>query len=248
MSNPEYVSLQFGGLATPLTASTAHPLLQDADPALWTVLQFYQALIPIHLGARWDAEFTMAGLTQFVGNASSGQHKSTALALPYDPVPFLQSTQLLPPLLAVFPVEETFSEHTRNWVQSAQQWKVLWVLPPLVVDQYYSLSPFLRAAAKVLAERTEGGHDPGWNSDANIVTLGTIAYIGVTRARYGNIPKLTSELLFPTLELELEVREQKSPTSQAAGQTALAGDDATINVTDSTGTEPLLQTSTQFGT
>lgn len=244
MPNTEYAALKFGGLVTPLTASTANPLLQDADPALWTVLSFFQALIPIHLGARWDEEFTRAGLTQFVGDTPGGLHRSTALAVPYDPTLFMGSAQLVPPLLAVFPVEEQFSEHTRNWVQATQTWKVLWVLPPLVVDQYFSLSPFLRAAAKVLTERTEGGHDPSWNGDQNIITLGTIAYIAVTKARYGNIPQLNTELFFPTLELELEVREQKGPTP--VDQTALAGDDATIEVQDSTGTESFLQTSTEF--
>ena len=224
---------QFGNLVSPLPSATTNALLQDADPALWAVLGYYQAVLQIHLGARFDAEMTKAGLSQFVGKCSSR-------ALWCDPAPFLAQAQLTPPFLAVFRASDERSERTRNWVETDDAWKALWVLPPFTLDQHLALSPFLHAAGKALLDRTELGYDPSYQSGATVCSLGGISRIDVKRIAYGNMPT-AGDLFFPTIELELHVEELKQPcASPPATRNPFTGTDVTVTTTDTTGTDTFM--------
>ncbi len=222
----EYSGFQIGAFVAPLTAATTNPLLQDADPALYQAINFFQAMLALYLGSRFDAEVTKSGLPDLAGKVSS-------LAIPFDPVPQLQQEGLAPPFLAIFPVTETFAEHTRNWPHLVAHWRLLYVLPPLTPAQFLQLYPFLRAVAKVIFDRNEQGHDPGYASDALFCALGGIEQIAITDTHYGTIESLKTELYFPCLSMDLEVAERKM--GAAAAQTAFAGIDTTLNVTDADG-------------
>lgn len=235
MTTTEYSGFAIGNFVAPLTAATTHELLQDADPALYATLGFFQAMIATYLGARWDAEMTKAGLPALVGQV-------TTLAIPFDPLPQLQQEGLAPPFLAIFPVDETYAERSRNWGHVIANWKLLFVMPPLTPAQYLQLYPFLRAVGKVIYDRLEQGHDPAWQADALFCAQGGIEQIRITSTRYGSIASLQTELYFPTLDMDLEVMERKMPTP---GQPHFAGIDSTLQTTDADGSNALAALSTQ---
>lgn len=227
MSDPQ--GFKFGAFVAPLTAETTNGLLADADPALAGALAFYAEVLTVHLGARWDAEVTAANLPALVG-------KLTALAIPYDPLPYLTQAQLQPPYLALYVVSERSHEHTRNWQRTEADWRLTLVLPPLTPAQHLRLAPILRAAAKVIVDRTEQGYDPSVNGGALAWNAAGIDEIVVTEARYGTIQALKSELFFPAVEIDLTVCEQKYPTP---GLKTITGLDGTVQSAGPSGTNAL---------
>ena len=225
----EQAGFQVGAFVSPLTPATTHGLLQDADPALYHALAFYKSVLSTHLGARWDAEVTKAGLSKYAGQI-------TTLAIPFDPLPWLQQGSLAPPFLALFVPEENATDRTRAFYQTAATAKLQWVLPPLTLAQYNQLYPFLRAAAKVILDRTTLGYDPAYQNGAEFCALGGIAQLDLGPARYGAIQGLDTKLLFPTVEFELTVIERRA---QTPGLVLGTGVDVAIAVTDPAGAHPL---------
>lgn len=214
---PETAGFQCGATVYPLTAATTNSLLADVDPALDLLLKFFAAVLSIHLGARWDAEMVKAGLPDLVGKIST-------LQVPYDPLPFLGTTQIIPPLLALYPVTDTPQEHTRHWYRIDGSLKLLWVLPPLSAAQFLQLYPFLRAATKVIVDRVEQGFDPAYNG-GQLDENSAIMEISIDRASYGSVPQLRTELHFPCVEINIAVQERRMP---APGQSVLRGVDTTV--------------------
>lgn len=225
----DYASLQVGAFVAPLDPSTAHSLLQDADPALFAVLGFVQAVLQAHLGARFDAEVVKAGLPALAG-------KISALAIPYDPLPFLQQAQLEPPFVALYVPRERSEGKTRQYYHLVETWKLLWVLPPLTPAQFLQLSSFRRAVFKVVNDRIDQGYDPAYQDGAQVVEAGGIEQINVVEASYGTIQGLRTELFFPAVELEIEVMERRMATP---GLDSLAGVDGSVKVNNPDGTNPL---------
>lgn len=225
----EYSGFQIGAFVSPLTAATTNSLLQDADPALFAALNYFQAVLQVHLGARFDAEVTKAGLASLAGKVSS-------LAIPYDPMPHLQQAQLEPPFLALYTPRERPTEKTRNWYHVEADMKLLWCLPPLSPAQYLQLYPMLRAVAKVVLDRNEQGHDPAYLSDARFCQLGGIEAIAIIETRYGTIQGPRTELFFPCVEMDLQVFERRMT---APGVGPLVGFDGTVSSTDPQGANPL---------
>ncbi|WP_437489458.1 hypothetical protein WME75_10750 [Sorangium sp. So ce1014] len=226
-----YAGFRIGQFTSPLTSATTNSLLQDADPALHTVLAYYQAVLTTHLGARFDAEVTRAELPDLSGRIST-------LAIPYDPLPFLTQAQLTPPFLALFVVSERPSEKTSNWYHLEETWKLQWVLPPLGPAQYLQLYPFLRAVAKVILDRTEQGYDPTYQSGALVFNLAGIEEIQISEARYGSLQSLNTELFFPTVEMDLTVFERRMDAPGVENLTEIGG---TISVADAEGSEDLIE-------
>jgi hypothetical protein len=223
----DYASFQVGAFVSPLTAATTNALLDDADPAIAVTLAYYAACLQTHLGARWDAEVVKAGLPALAG-------AMTTLAIPYDPIPFLTSAALVPPFLALYTVSETPVELTRHHYRLAAEWKLLLVLPTLTPAQYLQLSPFLRAAAKVLLDRTEQGYEPTYQSGARFAIAAGLEQIRIDRTSYGNIQGATTNLFFPTLGMDITACERRMTTP---GLQSLTGLDGTTTVVDANGAD-----------
>lgn len=223
----DYARFQVGQFVSPLVAATTNSLLADADPALAVTLAYYQACIATHLGARWDAEVTKAGLPTLAG-------AMTTLAIPYDPIPYLSSAMLQPPFLALYTATEESEELTRGWYHVKSEWKLLYVLPPLTPAQYLELYPFLRAVAKVVRDRTEQGFEPTYQAGARFAVAAGLESIRLGAARYGNIAGATTNLFFPTLDLDITVTERRMTTP---GLDTLTGIDGNVQVVDTNGTD-----------
>lgn len=227
----QYSGFRVGNFVGPLTADTTNPLLQDADPALYWTLDYFKSMIQTYLGARWDAQMTLVGLTQYVGKASTA-------ALSFDPLPFLQVSGVQPPILALFPVKDRPAELTRAWYHVVQEWKLLWILPPMDAAQFNQLSSLLRAAGKILQDRIENTLDPSWQSGTPFAQLGGIEEIRMEEIGYGQVPDLSTNLFLPTLFATLQVKERRGVID---GIEDLEGASATVAVQDADGQEDLVE-------
>jgi hypothetical protein len=230
----EYKAFQVGAFVSPLTSSTANSLLADADPALYGLIDYYQAVLLIHLGARFDAEVAGAGLVLNAGAIS-------AVAVPYDPAHNLQEQQLVPPLLAVFVESEKTDDKTRQRYHLEAKVKVQWVLPPLSPAQYLKLYPMLRAVAKVLVDRSVQGFDPSYESAEAVFAASGIEQLDLDTIDYGHLQ--IGNLFFPCVELGLTVYECKMDTP---AQPALAGVDTEVDDADDEGSEAVVETGQDF--
>lgn len=231
----DHASFKFGGTTFPLTASTANSLLKDVDPALYYLLDYFAAVIQIHLGSRIAAECLAGGIT-----VSS----SVANKIPLDPSPYLAESQYKFPLLAAYRENSVDSEHSTVLYHDSTEVGVQYILPPLSAGQAERLLPILRGVKAVLTNRTVQGFDPNYNSGALVWTLSGIEEIQVTKSSYGKYD-FGGKLVFPTLRMGFVVKEINS--LPAGDLEDLEGLDINLDLTDGTSTvSDVVQTSTEF--
>jgi hypothetical protein len=199
--------VQVGNVVTPLTASTANTLLQDADPALYAVLAFFGSLLEIHHSARWDAEVVAAGLPDLAGHIVQ-----TTMSM--DPAYYLIQEQATPPILALYRISSEFLERTRHFSQENATWGFDWILPPLSAGQAERLLPFRNAVAKTILDRIDKGYDPAYLSGQQVFkTAGITGFKLVARQDVRLSPPALQQTMatFEELHLRFEVREQVRP-------------------------------------
>ena len=201
----DYARFQTGGAVYPLTSATTNSLLQDADPSLFYVLDYYSYCLTNYFGARLLAE--AAKVPVIAPIAAAVQY-----ILPLDPVTFLQESQVQFPLLAIYRVKETYKWKSIGWNEDVSQWKVSYVLPPITAGQRERIQPILRAAAKVLQNRTENMFDPGYTPPG--FALGSSPWAAANLEEINLISgeyefwSNTGNLSFPTWTGTLEVKER----------------------------------------
>ena len=199
---------KIGAVESPLTSSTANSLLQDADPALYQMLLYYQGIFDLHIIPRWNTEIARAGLSGLDGYLPNE-------LLPYDP----WRTGLGPqntwraPLLAIYPVSSTYKFLTVPWFELHRQMELLFSLPPLSSEQYEYLHPFLQFVERVIVDRTLSGFDSNYNNGQLVWSDAGIEKITVNNSSYGNIAAKTN-LHFPTLTMSITVIERRMPDSR----------------------------------
>lgn len=230
MAVDENTQFALGNFVSPLTASTTNSLLQDADPALYGAIAFYQAMLQTHLGARWNAEVSRCGLPGLVGKISSA-------TFPFDVSVHLQDMQTQPPWLAVYRTTETADEgDARNWYRVPATWGLQYVLPPLSAAQTAQLGPILRAVSSVLIDRTEMGYDPTYLSGAYVWRdLCGMQETGIKRVTYGYLENPKTNLLFPTIQGELKAIERRG---SVPGLSTFTGGDSAIGLDQTNGVAP----------
>jgi len=202
----DYGTFQLGGVVYPVDDSPFVAALEKLDPPIHKALAFYKAMLEKHIGAYFDAAFGAANLTNYVG-------KIVAEVVGYDPAPYLTAAQYKFPLLALYRTEEEVKDHTVAWYKTQSQWTLLYILPTLTAAQANQVIHILKAVRAVIADRTLQGYDPDYLSGEEVWETAGIMSIGITTARYGTIPDLTTNLPFPALEITMvcEEREEKNP-------------------------------------
>lgn len=217
-----------GAAVFPLPSSTANSLLEDADPALFHALAFFSQVLATHLGARWTAAATAAGLD--VATAASVVRSK----VPYDPQAYMGREQFKLPMLAAFRVSETYTDKTMQWERQNGEWSVFWIMPPLSPAQAEQLTPMLRAVAATLRNRASLGFDPahtpsGGDAGDNVWELANIDWGGFRSATYGNMLG-AGNLTFPTVQMAMRMVERDEVPEGAFD--ALAGTDVAIDNVD----------------
>ena len=196
----DYGQFKFGGVTYPLAASPFVASKTALDPVLTAALAFYKAMLERHLGEYFAAMVTDSQVT----NLSSS---IVAEVIGYDPVPYLHDAQYKFPLLAMYRTEEAIKDHTVAWQKSEAKFVLLYVLPPLNAAQANRIVHILKGVRAVIADRTTQGYDPSYLSGVEVWDACGAAEIGVTEARYGSIPNVTTNLTFPALEMTIECME-----------------------------------------
>ena len=176
MSVDEFGSFREGGVTYPLTSSTSNSLLQDADPALFTAIEFFRSVLTTHIGPRLLAEaerlhLALLGAVAYTTNIDPGKH-------PID-------TRYRFPLLAVYRQKTKRAYRTLNWAQAASTWGVSYLLPVLSTVQAETLEPILKAVGDVLDNRIEQGFDPGYNAGQRVWAACGIEEISFDSDEYG---------------------------------------------------------------
>lgn len=226
----EYAPTNTGLVSTPLAASPVLPTLAECDPAISAILDFVADVLDVHLGDRFAA--VAAAVKPQLLTSAGGPIPVVSTKIPYDPAPFMQMAQYEPPILACYRESETPTEHTRQQYRTTAAMTLQWILPPLVPGQALDVLPFQAAAAKVLLARIEQGRDPEVANGALFCETGGIAEIAIRETRYGRLEVARAgagqqtTLFFPTLDVSLDVAEQKTPNPMED----LEGIDATIKV------------------
>lgn len=196
----DYGVYRVGNVFYPLNPSLANSQLQDIDPFLYYGLSYFQAMLEVHMGSRWNAAIaSINGLPSFPVVAS---------VLPFDPTPYFKEEQTKFPLLALWETDSITEPKTFSWYHTKASWRLIYSLPPLTVSQMEILYPFTKAANKIIIDRTEQGYDPNYNSSQQVWDdgYGGIESIQVTKTQFKNIQTdPQTKLFFPTVMMTLEV-------------------------------------------
>jgi len=238
MSYEEYGTFKVGAVKFPLAleSSTTKTLLQDGDPGLDALLRFCAAMLDTHLGGRWTEAAAEAELTtapSIVGTK-----------IPYDPGPFLTVANYRFPLLALFPVREDMSEHTRTRHKTDGTFALQWILPPLRAEQALKLLPMLRLVSRVLYNRIEQGYDPAHESGALVLGVAGLAAITVKESTIGYVPvqqrgpTAKPDTFYPCIEFTVVLTEVREDVFAEAG---IEGLDAGVSVKDDAGEVTLVE-------
>lgn len=222
----DWDSFKRGGVAFPLTSSTANELLQDADPAVYHALRLVAASLRIHIAARLAAEAEAVGLV--IADA-------VAQTLHVEPSPFLLIPQFKFPILAIYRQNEAESDATLTYARDTSEWEFAYVLPSLQPRQVERLQPILRAASRVIAHAVSQGYEPGFNNGEKVWQTAGIESARMVRASYGGFePIQETPHYFRAVVGTLEVREREMP--YGAQFQAFTGADATVREMASDGT------------
>jgi hypothetical protein len=196
-----------GGVQSPLSAATTNSLLQDSDPVLYNLLNYYTGIINLHIGARWNAEVTLAGRPDLV-------NLTVAEQVPFDPIPYFQENQYKFPLLAAYRKSEKYEFKSAGWYHTISTLNIMWVLPPITAGQAERLNPFRVHVVRTLVDRTLEGFDTNYNAGEQFWKESGLEKIGIQSTSYGNIPDVASDLYLPTALIECELVERRmNPTT-----------------------------------
>jgi len=192
---------RYSSVDSPLTAALTNSLLQDADPVLYKIIEFYKGVIELHCGDRWDAAVAASNRNDLVG-------KIVSQVIPYDPLPFARNNQFRFPLMAAYRSHEEYRDKTNGWINIESDIDLLYILPPLGSDQTEGLHPFLTHINRVIVDRSRNGFDTNYNSGEQPWVESGIEQISMESCDYGKIPGFSTDLYFPAISLKIKCVER----------------------------------------
>lgn len=229
------MTILYGGLSLPLPASTAQPLLADADPALYLALDFIAAMIRQYVGARLVAEASASDCGASITNA-------VMTSLPYEPGPYLMQEQLPLPALFLFRRTSKSDYATLSRSHSTGMLECNYVLPALSGAQAEHILPVRHAIELLLADRIENGQDdaytpPGGTLGEPVWLRAGIEMVDITDASYGGFEGVGS-LYLPALTMTIAIKERHkgAPGIVATG----VHDKVALRDADGTTTNPIV--------
>ena len=245
MSWEEWGPFGFGKTQYPLTASTAKSLLEDADPAIFWLLDFLSAMLTKHMGARWTAESAAAGLAKLDGNPSV----LVGSKVSHDPLPWLPAFQYDFPILGAFRVaavrkQEDVAPATHDGQPLYSTAHVLFMLPPLTADQANKLLPILHAVQVVAKEKVFVGADPDWQSGALLTEKMGVTSVMFADAEFGTLRgraqgdqrrENDAKAFYPSAMLRFQIAENRLASTAPIANVPFTGADVGVSVKDSEG-------------
>jgi hypothetical protein len=258
MSGVAYSAFKVGAVTQPLSTASANTLLQDADPALYLLLDFCTYIINTFPGPRLLQAATAAGL----GSGPNAITAAVAQAYPYIPKPWLAENQYQFPLLAIYRTRRQTGRLAAGHEHDRGYFELVYALPPLTSAQAEQIIPALNAVYQALRLKVTQGWDPGYTPPFAGAAVGQqpmwLPYGGVENIGFGDPYRDYSDasedgglegvgnLLFPSIKLKGFITERDNYLSLGV---KYAGADITANLIATDGTTaaaPFVQVSTQL--
>lgn len=225
----ETTTFQHGGATFPLRTGRSTSLLLDADPALAATLDYFAWFLNAYCGARWAQE------CHAIGREDLATGGIVATTVPFEPTDYLGEAQFALPILAVYRMSETYTDHTILRYHSSSKWGVAWVMPPLTPGQTEALYPMARAVSVALSRAVYMGADTNFESGANIWAAANLQDVGFESCQYGRAVVMGStQLVFPGASMTMTVTERNNDVAGAFDD--LAGVDIGEDMTTTDGT------------
>lgn len=186
-----------------LAATTGQTLLQDADPAVFALLDYFSAALSTYMGARWTEAATAAGL-------SAAQASTPVLqTLCFEPTEYLTQEQVTLPALAVYRMTSNESDKSSGWTATTSDMVVAWVLPPLTPGQMELLWPLTTAVRNILVRVVSQGSDPSYQSGAWQLRDAGIAELDVVSTAFAKWEAVGGkDLVIPSVALRMQLVER----------------------------------------
>ena len=226
----DYSQFQHGNVAFPLGATAVNTSLQDIDPSLFWISDYFASVITTYMGARFLTEVQRSPT---VGNIPS----VVASVVAYDPAPYLTQGQFAFPMLAVYRKSSKFARHTYAWMRDDAEWGVDYVLPPVTAGQAERLVPFFKALEDILLSRIENMFDPYYRNGIKVfgATAANLQSIELVDGKYGSWGQTNGDLWFPAWSGTLRVTERDMPLPSQFQN--LTGIDTALDLVD--GVDPI---------
>ena len=243
------VNFEVGAVIQPLDPALGLSMVQQVDPTIFFALDFWAWVIRNYPGQG----LLLDALTKSGVRDANRQPLSDAVAQAYsdDPVPYLGSTYLRFPCLAVYRKETEYMKHSAGYYSDKTKFDLIYILPALDAAQANNVLPILTAVEKAIRQKTVQSFDPGYTPPGG--NLGDspwwIAYTAVQEIGFDRSARLKLEptggtnMVFPCLLMSGTVieRDMYLPGPK------FAGGDITTSLVDADGTvlTPFVQASTQ---
>jgi hypothetical protein len=242
-----YGAFQRGAVSFPLPlGSGGDTLLQDADPAIYFILDYFQFEVRNFIEDRLVQDAALAelggmqGILHGVGETCS-----------FDPEPFLSQDQFSFPLLGVWRKTTQWRQETASYEGSKTEISVLYAFQPMTAGQMERLAPTLHALAEMFSHQTTQGWDPLYTPPGGYegeqpwaLALAGIEEIGLTGCTYGRMPVKGADMVFPAVLIDGYIIERDNYV-KTGGTYAGADITAGIVATDGTLVSPIAQVSNQ---
>jgi hypothetical protein len=214
------MSYQIGNVISPVTAGTANAsLITTCDPALNTLGALFYAVLRAKLDAAWAAAGQL-GHTHAVGEVCY-----------LDPKDFWQRTWTWP-LLALWRVNEQWTQRTAVWDTCESTIRGVYVLPPLTYEYANRLSSIRHAAMVAIRGAIESHGDTSYSNGVDFLAAPTanIEQLWLTSCEYDSIQGQELQQQHPAVSFTLSMRERQMPnytgisTASEINSTILEGD------------------------
>jgi hypothetical protein len=186
------------------------PILELADPVLWSVGQFFASLLNSNLLPRFADEAAKCGLTSATfNNFVDGSLSPQITTYPLNPM-LLKTTDFKFPLLNVYVEREEFHQLTLNKTTVKRDIVVSWILPPLIPRQYNHLYPFFGIVSKAVSAYMIQGFDPKVSSVSFWQTAGLSfgSMEGISYKPWLGMDKDGSNAYFPSIQIRFSFYEK----------------------------------------
>jgi len=224
----EYDFFTHSKVQYPLAAATTNPLVNDVDPVLRHMVDFFAAVIHAQVGARLIAQAALHGFA--IPNAVMQK-------VFIEPKPFLLANQFKFPSLFVHRAGSSWSEKTLSWDHDAAEIVLTYLLPPLTQKQREDIEPILRGVEVAIKRATKLGRHSAYASGANVwKDLCALEGIWLASTKYdGMEPLQGNEQYYRALICTFIVREREMP--DVRGYEALTGIDISVHERAGDGTQ-----------
>lgn len=223
---PDFASWQHGAALFPLTASTAKTLLEDADPGIFHTLNYLEAVLEEHIGARLAAQGAAVKLTF----ATAVRDK-----LDVEPSEFMGVEEAKFPLLSLYRKTEADTPQTLTYDATVSEWEYAYVLPPMQPHQVKALHAILRAVARTVGHAVNRGFDPAYKGGAKWWEEAGLTHARQATVRYGAYPAIDDDSgLYRCVVGTLRVVEREE--YQRSSFEPFAGGNIAVDLKDADGT------------